>query len=302
MCCRRRQVQRHCIEFLGSIAGVGANHLCGVDLRKRKLTSAHFFWVLAAIAELPIERLEMSGNPWDLDVDGQGNGYQMYVIGLLVGSLKSIDGLEIGDDERTNATEFLKIMLKKKKKTGLKRPGAWESHAAAAAAACASLVAAQRRHSERRGDAERSKIFHLRDPSTYERPLSFVAGGETKAGDGVDVAAADANGADMTHESPRARVEGGPGEQVDEDTKRAEEQRKKKLEEDKRAQDEEGKGGGGDGNLTGILGGGGGKCTILESLSDEDFIVCRRWWRQEGRHGNIWWGIKQVRSEPMPAA
>lgn len=69
--------QWSCVEFLGRVAGVQANRLVAVDLRKRKLGSPHFFWVLAALAELPVETLEMAGNSWDLDADGRGNGYQV---------------------------------------------------------------------------------------------------------------------------------------------------------------------------------------------------------------------------------
>ncbi len=38
----------------------------------------------------------------------------MYVIGLMLGSLQHLDALDIGDDERTNATEFVTKMAKKK--------------------------------------------------------------------------------------------------------------------------------------------------------------------------------------------
>lgn len=112
----------------------------------------------------------------------------MYVIALMVGSLKKLDGLVIGDDERTNATEFLDKMIKKK--APVRRPGGWEENAPLAIGACSALYSAQTRHADRAAEAVRAAIF--RPVETVGRQLSGASAvaAADDGGDGDATAAA----------------------------------------------------------------------------------------------------------------
>ena len=80
-------VQHSAIAFLDKHAAANPNNIKRIDLRGRGMRREHFPWIMAALAELPVQTIWLTTNPWDHGVGKRFHDYRRFVIAAMDSNL-----------------------------------------------------------------------------------------------------------------------------------------------------------------------------------------------------------------------